>query len=129
MIDGHRLLMNSAELTAITGELRRIEKSGRLATDSGWLLSVLHTTRALDTTLAELCRARKWSRPDSLGGALHALLTNKIISASAKQAYQRTIVDPRNRYMHRAGAMPQKRQADQLLAEMQSCLAAILPNI
>ena len=110
LIDGHRLLSASAKLSAIAGEANRISRAGRMSTDSGWLLAVLHTTRTLDTTLAEICVAKHWPRPKSLGEALHALQANRVIDMHARQAYFTSIVVPRNRYMHEANAMPQRRR-------------------
>ncbi|MGV9540179.1 hypothetical protein [Nocardia beijingensis] len=38
------------------------------------------------------------------------------------------IVDKRNRYMHRAGAMPNRLDANSILNEMDACLSFVLAN-
>lgn len=129
LLDGHPLLKGSPYLTEITGEANRITHAGRLATERGWLLSVLHTTRTLDTTMQELCSAKKWTSKPSLGGYLKTISQNRSHLAGACAGYQKSIVDPRNKYMHRAGAHPQRAEADKILSEMHSCVALLLTHI
>lgn len=129
LIDGHPLLKGSPHLTAITGEANRIVHAGRLGTDRGWLLSVLHTTRTLDTTMQELCSAKSWVGKQSLGGYLKTIALNRPSLTRVCNGYQKTIVDPRNKYMHRAGTHPQHLEADRILSEMQSCVAVLLAQI
>ena len=102
------------------------------------LLQVLHSTRALDTALAEFVRVRCASQPNtpSLGGYL-SLLRSRGTSAhggrpSAKlsntqyDAYDRSVVRPRNRYMHQAGAYPPDQELTRLLDQMHACLSDVL---
>ncbi len=126
LIHGHHLLQSSPRLSDIAGEANRITTAGRMNTDRGWLLAVLHTTRTLDTTLAELCLAKGWSQPTSLGSALTALRDKGVVQGQFCKTYQMSIVRPRNRYMHQANAMPQKKDATVLLSEMHTCVAHIL---
>ncbi|MEV6060364.1 hypothetical protein AB0L62_10180 [Nocardia asteroides] len=130
LVGGHASLNASSKLTAITGELRRIvaiERSGR---KDAWLIKVLHTTRALDTTLSEVIAAKGWpTATPSLGPYLSALFKNGIITAAQRDSYQKTIVYKRNKYMHEAGAMPTKLEADSILSEMHACLVVILSRV
>jgi len=128
MIDGHHLLSGSKKLSAIAGETNKITRAGRMSTDSGWLLTVLHTTRTLDTTLAEVCVAKRWPRPKGLGDSLHALEAHAVIPPHVRQGFINSIFKPRNRYMHEANAMPQKREAEALLSEMHTCLTQVLSS-
>lgn len=74
LIDSHYTLSGSPKLSQIVEELNRITLSGRMPRHNGWLLAVLHTTRALDTTLSEIVRFKGWvARPPSLGRYLRVL--------------------------------------------------------
>lgn len=76
------------------------------------LLQVLHSTRALDTSLKEYLASQGIpSSGSSLGSYLYALANHSILAIaklpkSDQQRYQLKIVDERNRYMHQAGACP-----------------------
>jgi len=130
-LDAHPLLKKSSRLTAITGEANRIVHAGRLSTEQGWLLTVLHTTRTLDTTLNVLCDSKGWTDPSrrSLGGYLHIIGSKLPHLQAACTGYQSSIVQPRNKYMHTAGAQPQNREADQILTEMQTCLVLLSTQV
>lgn len=129
LIGGHPTLVGSPRLGDIVKELNRLTASGRFPTRN-WLLAVLHTTRALDTTLFEVVRIKGWAnKSSSLGGYLHILYNNTILSWSEKKHYQIKVVDERNKYMHQAGAMPSKIDADGILAEMHACVVRVLGQI
>lgn len=98
------------------------------------LLEVLHSSRALDTTLAAFVGHHgcfKGKPPRSLGAYLialevHTLPTLGKLSASQRRHFQSTIVDPRNRFMHEAGAFPvADSELSILLSEMHTCLAVL----
>lgn len=131
MAGGSKHLKTSTRLSAIYGELNRLESANRLSSDRGWLLAVLHTTRTMDTTLSELLAAKGWKGPQShsLGSYLHDLATNNALNAGERNHYQSVVVKKRNKYMHEAGAMPQKKEADLILSEMQTCLYLVFSRI
>ena len=97
------------------------------------LLQVLHSTRALDSTLKEFTDLHGCPPgPSSLGSYLHKLKSGKCaspgrISEQERDHYQAEIVDLRNRYMHEAGLMPANdSEVLTLLAEMEACLQRVL---
>jgi hypothetical protein len=129
LIGGHPLLAVSPDLPAITSEAQRIKTWGRLTTDGGRLLAVLHTTRTLDTTLSALCISKSWPKPVSMGNALTTMKKQLVITEGDRVKYQQGIVATRNHYMHQAGAMPNRQVTDVLLSNTQTCLAHILAAI
>ena len=97
------------------------------------LLQVLHSTRALDSTLKEFTDMHGCCpSPPSLGSYLHALKsgncsTRARISEAERRHYQAKIVTPRNEYMHEAGRAPvDDSEVLSLLAEMEACLQRVL---
>ncbi|MFN7992729.1 MAG: hypothetical protein U0Q18_03970 [Bryobacteraceae bacterium] len=96
------------------------------------LLQILHSTRALDTALKAFVQhhARQAKKP-SLGGYLKALTQHGVVGLRKlppprQSQYQQRIVNPRNKYMHEAGAAPtDHHEILALLSEMQSCLAEV----
>lgn len=97
------------------------------------LLQVLHSTRALDSTLKEFINLHGCSSsPSSLGQYLYALRNGDCpplgqICEHERLHYQTEIVDLRNTYMHEAGLMPTNdSEILTLLGEMQSCLQRVL---
>ena len=128
IISAHSSLSSSPKLTDILGELNRVTAAAKVPKHNGWLLGLLHTTRALDTTLREVVKDKGWLSPkyQSLGGYLNALQNNQIISPSECSQWRQSIVDRRNKYMHSAGAMPTQLETDAILSEMQACVAVVL---
>jgi len=127
LISGHTILGVSTKRNALIGETNSIDTSSRVKGRNGWLLQVLYTTRALDTCLATVATARGLAaHPPSLGEYLKVLRSHSLISETERAMYQANIVTHRNRYMHSAGEFPNQLEADDLLAEMQGCLATIL---
>jgi len=126
LIGGHKALRNSPELIHIVGELNRVAASARIPKHNGWLLGLFHSTRALDTTLRVVVLYKGWPASPGLGAYLRALRTNNVIGQKEFERWTRTIVKRRNRYMHRAGAMPTQFETDELLSEMHACVAIVL---
>lgn len=127
----NQALKTSPKLSAILGEFNRIISAERYKKDYGWLLKVLHTTRALDTSLNVVIMHKAWNGatdPNSLGSYLKILANKGVLTPRQGKDFQRTIVKKRNKYMHQAGAMPDKLEADSILSEMQSCLVIVLSN-
>ena len=130
LVDGHHILRSSSKLGLITGEMNRIVASGNLPKHNGWLLSVLHTTRTLDTVLSEIVVFKGWAAsPPSLGSYLRALSVNGAIWPHERTGYENSIVRKRNKYMHEAGAMPDQLEADRILSEMHACLVVVLGRV
>lgn len=130
IVDAHPIVRSSPKLSQIVGEMYRISASTKVPKSNGWLLSVLHTTRTLDTTLSEIVRYKGWPiQAPSLGRYLAALCTNGILNSSEKNAYNDKIVKKRNKYMHEAGAMPNQLEADGILSEMHTCLTIVLARV
>jgi hypothetical protein len=100
------------------------------------ILEVLHSTRALDTTLATFvghhgCRMTGNRAPKSLGQYLYALRDHTIsglgqLTEPHRHRFNSNIAAPRNRYMHEAGAFPAlDSDLQQLLSEMDTCLTVV----
>jgi hypothetical protein len=127
----------STAAPAVHSELGEIVKSRRVrAGNRRRILQVLHATRALDTALKQFvrhhgCTDRLGKAPMSLGGYLSALEQHRVtaigtLPASQRKHFQRVIADPRNRYMHEAGASPvSDTELAVLLSEIDACLAAV----
>lgn len=105
--------------SAVSGESRRR------------LLQILHSTRALDTALKAFVQHHAIQAKPSLGGYLKALTQHGVMGLRKlppprQSQYQQRIVNPRNKYMHEAGAAPtDHHEILALLSEMQSCLAEV----
>lgn len=130
LIGQHPALSASTKLAALYGELNRILDSERSKRDSSWLLSVLHTTRALDTTLSELLAAKNWTcAQPNLNEYLKVLTKQNVLSDKERGAFSKEIVHKRNKYMHEAGAFPAKPEADGILREMEACLTIVVSRV
>jgi hypothetical protein len=130
LVGSHRSLRGSSKLSNIVGELNRITASDKLPQGNGALLAVLHTTRALDTTLSEIVAFKGWKpRVPALGDYLTEFKKHKCLSDDEKDLYQKSIVKKRNKYMHEAGAMPSKLEADKILSEMHACMSIVLGRV
>jgi hypothetical protein len=126
----HGALKGSAKLNSIVAELNRINAAGRLSTHNGWLLAVLHTTRSLDTMLAEIIAHKAWAAGgNSLGAYLITLAKYGALTPKEQKGFQDNLVKVRNKYMHEADAMPHKLAANSLLNEMHTCIATVLKNV
>jgi len=116
--------------------VRRIRRATRRR-----ILEVLHSTRALDSTLKAFVdhhgclskgrHGRAGSIPKNLGAYLYALRDHTVpalakLPEAQRQRFQKTIVDARNTYMHQAGAFPGSDvDIHLLLGEMHACLAVV----
>ncbi|MEU2032756.1 hypothetical protein [Nocardia amamiensis] len=129
MTAAHPALRQSSALPDIVHEFNRIAVAERSNKLDSWLLKVLHTTRALDTSLSEVLAHKGWSaKTPSLGFYIAVLATHKVLTTKQRDDFQKAIVNKRNRYMHRAGAMPNKMDANSILNEMHTCLSIVLSN-
>lgn len=107
-------------------EVVRVEKVTPLS--RSLLLQVLHSTRALDTTLQTFLIMHNCCTGNSLGGYLYDLKNHKVlglgtISEKERNNFQTSIVNKRNKYMHKAGTFPiNEREVSVLLSQMRTCL-------
>lgn len=129
LIGQHSTLRASVKLAALYGELNRILAVRSAKHDSRWLLSVLHTTRALDTALSELLTAKGWGAGSNLNDHLKVLATRTVLGSTEVQAFRKEIVYKRNKYMHEAGATPEPLEADRILREMETCLTIVISRV
>lgn len=130
LVDSHHILHSSSKLNMIAGEMNRIVAVRSLPRHNGWLLSVLHTTRTLDTVLSEILSYKGWTAsPPSIGGYLKSLVGNGVIWSHERAGYEASIVKKRNKYMHEAGAMPDQLEADRILNEMHACMTVVLARV
>jgi hypothetical protein len=97
------------------------------------LLQVLHSTRALDSTLREFVRFHNCgSGASTLGGYLTDLSRHKVATINrlpglSRSRFVRSVVNIRNRFMHTAGAFPSTEiEVDMLLSEMHDCVVEVL---
>ena len=116
------------------GEVYSVRKVRRNARRR--ILEVLHSTRALDSTLAAFvshhgCCSPGSKPPKSLGQYLFALHNHTVVGLGQladahRRRFNSNIVNPRNRYMHEAGAFPiADSDIQTLLSEMHTCLAVV----
>jgi hypothetical protein len=98
------------------------------------VLQILHTTRALDSTLSVFTSFHRCApKRAALGSYLHELTRHTSptlgsrLSLTDRARFQADIVDVRNHYMHEAGAYPvDDTEVRTLLSDMQDCLITIL---
>lgn len=98
-----------------------------------WLLQILHSTRALDSSLKVFTNFHNIPSRSSLGGYLTSLVGHNSLTIqnhlnqADKDQFQRDIVDKRNKYMHEAGAFPlNDMEVGTLLSNMQVCMSIVI---
>lgn len=135
LIAGHPAIAGSPSSVQIDKEFEDAKRARHVwRKQRRQLLEMLHSTRALDSALKVFtthhgcCPAHP-----ALGRYLHALRTHTSssltgrLSSSEVGRFQTSIVRPRNRLMHEAGAYPTNdAEILGLLAEMQDCLTIVL---
>lgn len=129
------IVAQSPEYRAIDAEFLDVVNVSKLRPENRRrLLQVLHSTRALDTTLKEYLRQSRINISDqkSLGAYLRLLsnpnrsLPPTLLPDRLKDRYQDLIVDERNRLMHKAGEFPgSEADVQKLLIEMNDCLTTV----
>ncbi len=97
------------------------------------LLQLLHSTRALDSSLDVFTGSYGIPvRRRSLGNYLialrdHAQPSLRTLSPNQVTRFMKAIVDKRNKYLHEAGAFPRiPTEIDGILGEMESCLSQVV---
>lgn len=129
LVYGSRLGMNQqAVCSNVHNEFEQVLKAIKIPLKPRrYLLQVLHSTRALDTSLRELTAIlNPQATSNSLGGYLRDLQVTRAgnwgFSHNEVNHFQTEIVTPRNKFMHRAGTFPTNTQVEQLLSSMDACL-------
>ena len=137
LVAGHPSLGAHAQLNDILAEFDEVHAVRKIRRDSRKrLLEVLHSTRALDTTLAAFvghygCRAPGSQPPKTLGQYLRALRDHGVtglnrLAEPHRHRFQAAIADRRNHYMHQASAFPPDDvEIQTLLSEMATCLTVV----
>lgn len=127
------VIANDVSFVSILDELDEVLRSRRvLRRKRKQLLQILHSSRAVDTSLKVFVGHHAGAQQElALGTYLTRLATGvgtlqKLPTNSAKR-YKRNIVKPRNYYMHSAGAFPANEQEILIfLSEMHACVVEII---
>lgn len=128
------VISNDPGYTHILGELNEVKNVKKVKDKNRYrLLQVLHSTRALDSTLKAYVTYHRYpTNMHSLGGYLTTLTQNNVIGrnqlpSNARIRFQQSIVDVRNLYMHKAGTYPSRDEDIRaLLSEMHDCLIKVI---
>jgi hypothetical protein len=125
----------SVEYAIIIGEFQETDRASSIEPNNRKnILKILHSTRALDTTLK--CFLELHGIRDSSDFALGAYLTRLTnhrcgslskLNESSRRKYQENIVDKRNVYMHKAGKYPNtENEVNEILSDIESCVVEVL---
>lgn len=127
------IVTGAAEYPVISAEFSQVPILGRLRNKARRrLLQVLHSTRAVDTALKCFLLHHGCTPGTSINRHLAELTKHNAasisqLSKSEHARYRVSIANPRNRYMHVAGAHPvDDAEVATLLGEMDACLARVL---
>jgi hypothetical protein len=140
------LLGNTIPCQKVLKEFEEVKRVDSMAIEEKTrrLLQILHSTRALDSTLAAFINNYGYTDPSdpskkvkSLYGYLHLICFGNPATANIRRLkesdlkkYQQEIVHERNRYMHEADAFPRDDlEILLLLSEMNECLAKVFSLI
>jgi hypothetical protein len=133
LVAGSRVL--GAVLGVVSAEFREVVRVKRVGSIMRRrLLQVLHSTRALDTALAEFTAGHHCQgRARSLNQYLKELTRHssaslrRQLTISEHGRFKASIANIRNQYMHRAGTFPPTdAEVASLLVEMDDCLALVI---
>lgn len=120
-------------MQAVNRELEELGRCTRLSPLTRQrLLQVIHASRALDTCLSAVLRAKGVAPNHGIGKMLHQLrtlppATRGYLDHAAASAFVSSNANPRNRYAHRAASFPTSTQeVDRLVAEVHACMCIIL---
>ncbi|MBW9051075.1 hypothetical protein [Rhizobium mesosinicum] len=132
LLAGSPAISKHASFGPICSELEEVKSLIAIAKlNRRHLLAVLHSSRALDDALKAFLIGRGLGTSKSLGGSLTALASAPPGKLSApftmRTAFQNSIVNVRNRYMHESGAFPANDyEIRTLLGEIESCVGVVL---
>lgn len=114
-------------------ERQHLEKADAVSSPRRELLQVVHTSRLLDTFLANFLQhhAVVHPKPPAMGSYLKGLRDQTrphlaSLPEHRRQLHQKNVVNVRNVFLHQAGTFPSKKQADELLSSMHVCLVDVV---
>ena len=130
---GGSVVANDHSYAMILGELNEVYRVHSVEPPRRrYLLQVLHSTRALDSTLKAFVNYHGCPvNGNSLRPYLDALANHKLghlgnLPEKSRKRFVEAIVYKRNRYMHEAGATPTTEQEISIIiSEMESCLSMV----
>lgn len=133
LISSNRALNSTAIYNQIETEFKKVVSVNSIKNEkTRHLLKILHSTRALDTTLkAVLDYHGIGYKIPSLGSYLVGLSNHKKsllgkISVTEKNRYQKSIVRIRNLHLHTAGSYPQNsNEVSGVLSEMHALISRV----
>jgi len=141
------LLGNTIPCQKVLKEFEEVKRVDSMAIEEKTrrLLQILHSTRALDSTLAAFIKNYGYTYPSGSGKKVNKSLYSYLdlicygnpatanirkLKESDLKNYQQKIVNERNRYMHEADAFPiDDREILSLLSVMNECLAKVFSLI
>ncbi len=133
IVRGSPLYLQIAEFAQIEAELEELSNCNRIGPERRKrLLQVLHSTRALDSTLGKLISHYGQVPETSLGPRLSQLKNlpsgqRGHLSHATIDAFRRAICSKRNKFVHTANAYPtSSNEVDGLVGDIQSVLTALL---
>jgi hypothetical protein len=133
LVRGSSLFTTNPELSQVDAELEELGRCNALQpVKRQRLLQVIHSTRALDTSLLVVLRHHGKDPKYSIGKMLHQLPSLPSgavghLTHNAVVGFVGGICGLRNRYAHKAGAFPTSTlEVDGLVARIHSCILAIL---
>ena len=126
--------MNRPSLAKIKAEFRQVLEADDVSPIRRRnILKILHSTRALDSSLSTFLSSHGLlGLSHSMGSYLHQLKRHhnpsiSNISESERSKYQLSIVKVRNKHMHEADQYPRNdREVNELLSEMQALIARVV---
>jgi hypothetical protein len=123
----------AAVFRAITEELGEAESVRRTMPERRrHLLQIMHFCRALDTTLKQAAYGPSGGAKKTMGQCFQRLLDPplSLITRGQYQTFMDDVRDPRNRFMHEAGAFPNSTyEASRHLGSIGACFSEILKLI
>lgn len=133
LMTGCKAAPAGAEGVRLAEEHRHLRKADAISSPRRELLLVLHTSRLLDTFLANFVAYHHvtYQGPPAMGSYLKGLCGHKRPNLSClpeprRRLHQEHVVKWRNVFLHQAGRFPSKKQADELLSSMHVCLADVV---
>jgi len=137
LLAGSPCIAASLSFTAIQGEFQEVYAVRKIRQDARRrLLEVLHSARALDTTLKTFvghhgCSSPGKKPPSAMGSYLFALRDHSVpgvgtITEANRHHFQNAIVQKRNHFLHEAGTTPATdHEINILLSDIHTCISLV----
>lgn len=132
LINSSSVAQTPATALRLASERQALDRALRMTTESRLVLQVLHTSRLLEGFLAGIVAVHHvpHKKPGALGNYLYGLASHsrptiQTLGTGRRDHFIRNVVRIRNHYLHSAGAFPTKRQADELLGSIHTCIAEV----